>query len=52
MIEVGSTVNPAIDADLKLANPCVSIDADAFASVEGWPPIVAGVLILFAVMSP
>ena len=46
------TSNPPMDADLKLANPCGSIDADALETVEGEPPIEAGVLILFAVMSP
>ena len=43
---------PAIEPDLKVASPSAVIEEDALASVDGAPPIEAGVRILFAVMSP
>ena len=46
------TSNPAIDADLNVANPSDLIDDEAFVSVDGDPPIVAGVLIALAVTDP
>ena len=46
------TSNPAIDADLNIANPFESIDDDALEVVDGDPPIVAGVLIALAVTDP
>ena len=44
--------HPPIDADTNLAKPSALIDDDAFVSVEGFPAISAGVLILFAVTEP
>ena len=46
------TSNPPIEAETNLAKPCVFIEAEALASVDGEPSIVAGVLILLAVISP
>ena len=44
--------HPAIEPDLKVARPSAVIEDDALASVDGAPPIVAGVLILSAVILP
>ena len=49
MVEI---VNPPIEADLNVAKPVELMDDDALASVDGAPPIVAGVRILSAVISP
>ena len=46
------TTNPPIDADLNIAKPWSDIDDDAFAAVDGDPPIVAGVNILLADTDP
>ena len=42
----------AIDADANLAKPSELIDELAFDTVDGEPPIFAGVLILSTVISP
>ena len=42
----------AIEADLKVVKPFSSMDEEAFRSVDVAPPILAGVLIVLAVMSP
>ena len=52
LISFSLTTNPAMDADLNIANPVADIDDDAFESVDGDPAIVAGVRILFAVTDP
>ena len=44
--------HPAIEPDLNVARPSDVIEAEALASVDATPPIVAGVFILFAVISP
>ena len=44
--------HPPILADTNLAKPSGLIDDDAFVSVEGFPAMTAGVLILFAVTEP
>ena len=51
-IEAVVIAQPPIDADTNLANPSALIDDDEFVSVDGDPPINAGVLILFAVTDP
>ena len=50
-IVVSSTSNPPMEADLKAAKPWDDIEAEAFCSVDGNPPICAGVLRLFTVKS-
>ena len=52
LISVGVISQPAIEADLKVAKPFSSMDEEAFRSVDVAPPILAGVLIVLAVMSP
>ena len=43
------TAKLPIEAETNLANPSEFMEAEAFASVEAAPPIVAGVLILLTV---
>ena len=52
LISVVEIVNPPMEADLNVANPCESILELALASVDGAPPIEDGVRILLAVISP
>ena len=52
LISVSSTVNPPIEADLNVAKPCESILELALDIVDGEPPILDGVLMEFAVISP
>ena len=46
------TVNPAIEADTNFAKPCESILDDALFTVDGEPPINAGVNIELAATEP